>query len=57
MIDRIRTGVAPEANTALLLDLCEVMQDGSLCAMGSLTPQPVLSALREFGEDFRTEQP
>lgn len=57
VIDRIRLGVAPDANTTLLVDLCEVMRDGSLCAMGGLTPQPVLSALREFGEDFRTEQP
>jgi formate dehydrogenase iron-sulfur subunit len=28
------------------------MTDGSLCAMGGLTPMPVLSALRNFPEDF-----
>jgi NADH-ubiquinone oxidoreductase-F iron-sulfur binding region len=28
------------------------MIDGSLCAMGGLTPQPVRSALRHFPEDF-----
>jgi formate dehydrogenase iron-sulfur subunit len=52
VIDRIVAGVEPEANRLLLLDLCEVMADGSLCAMGGLTPNPVLSALRSFGEDF-----
>lgn len=52
VIDRIISGDRPEENTALLLDLCEVMRDGSLCAMGGLTPLPVLSALNEFGEDF-----
>ena len=36
----------------ILRDLCEVMTDGSLCAMGGLTPLPVLSALRHFPEDF-----
>lgn len=52
VIDRIRTGVHPQENTALLRDLCEVMADGSLCAMGGLTPMPVLSALDGFPEDF-----
>jgi formate dehydrogenase iron-sulfur subunit len=52
VIDRIIGGIEPDANRRLLLDLCEVMTDGSLCAMGGLTPNPVLSALRDFGEDF-----
>lgn len=55
IIDRITQGVDAEANTAVLRDLCEVMRDGSLCAMGGLTPMPVLSALDSFGEDFTTE--
>jgi len=52
VIDRIRSGEDPEDNTVLLRDLCEVMTDGSLCAMGGLTPMPVLSALNNFPEDF-----
>ena len=32
--------------------LCDVMTDGSLCAMGGLTPMPVRSALTKFPEDF-----
>jgi formate dehydrogenase iron-sulfur subunit len=55
IIDRITQGEDAEANTALLRDLCEVMRDGSLCAMGGLTPMPVLSALNSFGEDFTKE--
>ncbi|MBP2477880.1 formate dehydrogenase iron-sulfur subunit [Crossiella equi] len=51
-IDRITAGVDPDANLALLGDLCELMTDGSLCAMGGLTPNPVLSALRHFPDDF-----
>ena len=37
----------------LLEDLCEVMTDGSLCAMGGLTPMPVRSAVKHFAEDFQ----
>ena len=33
-------------------DLCETMADGSLCAMGGLTPMPVRSAIKHFPEDF-----
>ena len=39
-------------NLELLDDLCELMLDGSLCALGGLTPFPVLSAVRHFPEDF-----
>ena len=52
VIDRIVAGVAREQNVALLHDLCETMSDGSLCALGGLTPMPVLSALTHFSEDF-----
>ena len=53
VIDKIVAGDERDANLLLLNDLCELMADGSLCAMGGLTPNPVLSALRHFPEDFR----
>jgi formate dehydrogenase iron-sulfur subunit len=52
VIDKIVTGQDRSANLVLLDDLCELMTDGSLCAMGGLTPQPVRSALAHFPEDF-----
>jgi len=52
-IDRIIAGIEREKNLALIDDLNELMTDGSLCAMGGLTPMPVKSALRHFPEDFR----
>lgn len=52
-IDRIRAGEDRNANLVLLDDLCELMTDGSLCAMGGLTPMPVRSAVKHFGEDFQ----
>ncbi|GLY96666.1 formate dehydrogenase beta subunit [Actinoplanes sp. NBRC 103695] len=57
VIDRIRTGVDRDENLAVLEDLCELMTDGSLCAMGGLTPMPVRSAINHFSEDFEARQP
>ena len=51
-VEKILRGENVAQNVALVEDLCEVMRDGSLCAMGGLTPMPVLSALRLFPEDF-----
>jgi formate dehydrogenase iron-sulfur subunit len=52
LIDKITAGIDRSANIDVLVDLCEVMADGSLCAMGGLTPLPVRSALNNFTEDF-----
>lgn len=57
VIDRIIDGVERDKNLALLEDLCVTMADGSLCAMGGLTPFPVMSALRGFPEDFHKPSP
>ena len=51
-VDKIVAGHDRQKNVQLLRDLCEVMTDGSLCALGGLTPLPVLSALDHFSEDF-----
>jgi formate dehydrogenase iron-sulfur subunit len=52
VMDRIMAGIEPEKNFAVLDDLCRLMTDASLCAMGGLTPVPVMSALTHFPEDF-----
>jgi formate dehydrogenase iron-sulfur subunit len=52
VIDRLLAGQQAEKQEALLRDLCETLTHGSLCALGGLTPSPVLSALNHFPEDF-----
>ncbi len=52
VIDRIIAGVDRDKNLVVLDDLCQTMIDGSLCAMGGLTPMPVQSAVKHFPEDF-----
>lgn len=55
VMDRIIAGDNVAPNIELLRDLCDVMVAGSLCAMGGMTPNPVLSALNHFPADFSRE--
>jgi formate dehydrogenase iron-sulfur subunit len=57
VIDRIIAGQDRTKNLRLLDDLCELMLDGSLCALGGLTPYPVRSAIQHFPEDFSKPAP
>ena len=52
VVDRLVEGKNRRGDEVLLRDLCETMTSASLCAMGGLTPLPVLSALDNFPEDF-----
>lgn len=57
VIDRIitNTGAVHAANVALLESLCDTMVNGSMCAMGGMTPYPVRSALTHYPQDFGIE--
>lgn len=54
VIARLRAAAEDDrpAQEVLLRDLCDTMISGSLCAMGGMTPFPVLSALDHYPEDF-----
>ena len=56
VIDRIIANIGnPKEhakNIALVRDLSDTMINGSLCALGGMTPYPVLSALNHFPEYF-----
>ena len=56
VIDRIIAGENREENYDLLLELCDTMEDASLCAMGGMTPYPVRSILKYFAEDFAPQR-
>jgi formate dehydrogenase iron-sulfur subunit len=55
VIDKIIADMDREPSAELLRELCDTMLNGSLCAMGGMTPYPVLSALNHFPEDFGLE--
>lgn len=52
LIDKIAKNENRSANLDLLEELCETLDEGSLCAMGGLTPMPVRSAIKHFPQDF-----
>lgn len=53
VIDKICSNEDRESNLDLLNSLCDTMENGSLCAMGGMTPFPVRSALEHFSDDFK----
>jgi formate dehydrogenase iron-sulfur subunit len=57
VLDRIIANQDRTKNLRLLDDLCELMLDGSLCALGGLTPYPVQSAVQHFPEEFAKPAP
>ena len=52
VIDRLIAGENAPQQEIILRDLCETLTYGSLCALGGLTPFPVISAVNHFPEDF-----
>ncbi|MDP3589487.1 MAG: NADH-quinone oxidoreductase subunit NuoF [Methylobacter sp.] len=52
VMDDIINGRNLDKNIPLLRDLCDTLLNGSLCALGGMTPYPVLSALNHFPGDF-----
>ncbi|MFZ2449527.1 MAG: NADH-quinone oxidoreductase subunit NuoF [Methylovulum miyakonense] len=52
LMDDIINGRDLAKNVPLLRSLCDTLLNGSLCALGGMTPYPVLSALNHFPEDF-----
>ena len=52
LVDNRGNPAVHEQQVTLLRDLCDTMLGGSLCAMGGMTPYPVLSALNHYPADF-----
>jgi formate dehydrogenase iron-sulfur subunit len=52
LIDRMIKGEKRDESYDLLIELCDTMEDASLCAMGGMTPYPVRSVLHKFADDF-----
>ena len=50
--DKISAGENVAENIELIEDLCDLMEEASLCAMGGLTPMPVRTAMKLFSEEF-----
>jgi bidirectional [NiFe] hydrogenase diaphorase subunit len=52
LLSKIRDGAATRADLDQLNELCRMVQATSLCGLGQAAPNPVLSTLRYFPEEY-----
>ena len=52
VLRKMTTGEATMDDLALLEELCEVVQHTSLCGLGQTAPNPVLSTLKYFRDEY-----
>ena len=52
ILDRITNGVGAEEDLELLEQLAETIAEASLCALGTQAPNPILSTLKYFKEEY-----
>jgi bidirectional [NiFe] hydrogenase diaphorase subunit len=52
LLTRMTKGTATNRDLELLEDLCELVSSTSLCGLGQSAPNPVLSTLRYFREEY-----
>lgn len=52
-LTKITQGRATQADVDRLLSLCDTVHSASLCGLGQTAPNPVLTTMRYFGEEYR----
>ena len=52
ILDDITKGLGKPEDIDLLLELCEAIASGSLCALGQTTPNPVLTTICYFRDEY-----
>jgi bidirectional [NiFe] hydrogenase diaphorase subunit len=52
LLTRMTTGTATHRDLQMLTDLCDMVSNTSLCGLGQTAPNPVLSTLRYFKEEY-----
>jgi bidirectional [NiFe] hydrogenase diaphorase subunit len=53
LLERITDGSASAQDLATLEELCDLVQNTSLCGLGQSAPNPVLSTLHYFRDEYR----
>ena len=51
-LERICEGNGREGDVELLEEICEAVKDASMCGLGQTLPNPVLSSLRHFRDEY-----
>ena len=52
LLERVTTGEAEERELRMLEELCDVVRRTSLCGLGQSAPNPILSTLRYFRDEY-----
>jgi NADH:ubiquinone oxidoreductase subunit F (NADH-binding)/NAD-dependent dihydropyrimidine dehydrogenase PreA subunit len=52
ILEKISLGHAEKGDLAKLSDLASAVKNGSLCALGGTAPNPVLTTMKYFGDEF-----
>ena len=52
LLEKITQGTATAGDLALVEELCDLVKNTSLCGLGQTAPNPVLSTLRYFREEY-----
>ncbi len=52
ILTRIVKGEGKEGDIELLEELCEAVKDGALCGLGQTAPNPVLTTIRYFRDEY-----
>jgi len=52
ILTKITTGTASMEDLGMLEELCDVVRNTSLCGLGQTAPNPILSTLRYFREEY-----
>jgi NADH-quinone oxidoreductase subunit F len=52
ILDRITTGLGKEDDLALLEEVCSCLRDSALCQLGGSAPNPVLTTMKYFREEY-----
>ena len=52
ILERITQGIATQADLEIMEELCTLMKETSLCGLGQSAPNPLLSTLKFFREEY-----
>ena len=52
ILEDIVNGRSKPEDLDMLVDLCDTVKTGSLCGLGQTAPNPVLTTLRYFREEY-----
>ena len=52
ILERICDGEGKEEDPGLLIEICTAVKDASMCALGGTLPNPILTSVRHFSDEY-----